>query len=152
MGTFVDFQQLKSTVSIGQVLDMLGVRYLMPHGDTLRGECPCCKEGNGRSFVVTPAKNSFYCFSEKKGGDIIELAARFYRIPQKEAAQRIAAHVGLNGVGPAPSAEPAAPAQAPSTGGFDPKAYQASLDPSHDPGPRTSLSFYQRRSRSISVC
>ena len=57
MGTYVDFQQIKATVSIEQVLDMLGVKHLKPHGDALRGHCPCCKEGNDRAFVVTPAKN-----------------------------------------------------------------------------------------------
>ena len=95
MANFVDFQELKTKVRIEQVLDMLGVKGLKPNGDALRGHCPCCKEGNDHVFVVTPAKNSFYCFSEKKGGDIIELAARFYRIPQKEAAFRIARHFGL---------------------------------------------------------
>jgi len=123
-----------------QVLDMLGVKSLKPHGEALRGHCPCCKEGNDRAFVVTPAKNSFYCFSERKGGDVIELASRYYRIPQREAAQRIAAHFGINGAAIGADAgqggvegkpeAPAQPAQA-TPAGFDAKTYQATLDPAH---------------------
>jgi DNA primase len=132
VGNFVDFQKIKETVTIVQVLDMLGIKHLKPHGQALRGVCPICQIGNDRTFVVTPAKNSFFCFSEKMGGDIIELAARFYRIPQKEGAQRIAQHFGQTGttaVTPPNSAtKPPPDAHA---SGFDPKVYQASLDPAH---------------------
>jgi DNA primase len=133
VANFVDFQELKTKVGIEQVLDMLGVKGLKPHGDALRGHCPCCKEGNDRAFVVTAAKGSFYCFSEKKGGDIIELAARFYRIPPKEAALRIARHFGLVAAGAAPDQPQADAGTRPERppGGFDAKAYQASLDPAH---------------------
>ncbi len=132
MPNYVDFQELKAKVGIEQVLDMLGIKHLKPHGETLRGHCPCCQEGNDRAFVVTPAKNSFYCFAEKKGGDIIELASRFLRIPQKEAAGRIASHFGLIGAGRSELAghTPAAPQEARGSH-FDAKAYQASLDPAH---------------------
>ena len=46
MASYVDFQELKARVTIQQVLDMLGVKNLKPHGETLRGHCPCCQEGN----------------------------------------------------------------------------------------------------------
>ena len=97
MANYVDFQHLKATISIEQVLDMLGIKHLKPHGQALREGCPICQIGNDRTFVVTLAKNSYYCFSEKIGGDIIELTARFYRTSQKEAAQRIAQHFGQTG-------------------------------------------------------
>jgi CHC2-type zinc finger protein len=132
VANYVDFQHVKATISIVQVLDMLGIKHLKPHGQALRGICPICQIGNDRTFVVTPAKSSFFCFSEKTGGDIIELVARVNRIPQKEAAQRIAQHFrqtrtdaalpSLGATKPPPDAHPT---------GFDPKAYQASLDPAH---------------------
>ena len=37
------------------------------YGEALHGHCPCCKEGGDHAFVVTPVKNSFYCFPTKKG-------------------------------------------------------------------------------------
>ena len=132
MANYVDFQHLKATISIEQVLDMLGIKHLKPHGQALRGVCPICQIGNDRTFVVTPAKNSFFCFSEKTGGDIIELVARFHRIPQKEGAQRIAQHFGQGGAATAtPPNEATKPPLDTHASGFDPKAYLASLDPTH---------------------
>ena len=133
MANYVNFQEIKAKVTMEQVLQLLGVAHLRPHGAGLRGQCPVCKEGGDRVFVVTPAKNSFYCFSEKKGGDIIELAARFYRIPHKDAAQRIARQFGLaNGTADPEAAPETVRAQDESRpSGFDAKAYQASLDPAH---------------------
>jgi DNA primase len=132
VATYIDFQEVKAKVGIVQVLDMLELKHLKPHGEALRGQCPCCKEGNDRAFVVTPAKNSFYCFSEKKGGDIIELVARFYRIAHKEAAQRIATHFRLDGTtGPEPASETQGTAPEARAGTFDAKTYQASLEPAH---------------------
>src|SRR5580700_4976967 len=116
---------------------MLGISGLTPNGDTLRGYCPCCKEGNNRAFVVTPARNIYYCFSEKKGGSVIDLVARFKRIPEAEAGRQIAAHFGLNGAmasagkaadKPSPQQEPA-PQSKPSA--FDPREYMRALDPAH---------------------
>jgi DNA primase len=132
-----DFNLIKQQVSIAQVLDMLDIKGLTPHGDTLRGSCPCCKEGNNRSFVVTPARNIFYCFSERKGGSVIDLVARFRRIPESQAGQQIAAHFGLNGATQgAGKAADNAPGAADGTqqrkpAGFDPLEYQKSLDPAH---------------------
>jgi DNA primase len=133
VANFVDFQELKAKVTIVQVLDMLGIKHLKPHGEIMRGQCPVCQVGGDRGFVVTSAKNSFYCFSEKKGGDIIELAARVLRIQHKEAAQRIAAHFEIGGMTKAaePKTETAPTAPEPRASGFDPKAYQASLEPAH---------------------
>ena len=64
MGSYVDFQKLKAEITIVQVVEMLGIKSLTPHGQALRGECPLCQVTNPRGFIVTPAKNSFYCFSE----------------------------------------------------------------------------------------
>jgi DNA primase len=134
MGPFIDFARIKAEVTIIQVLEMLEVTHLKPHGDMLRGHCPTCQEGNDRSFVVTPAKNAFYCFAALKGGDIIELVSLFHRIPQKQAAERIAARFGIGDVARR-TAEEGRPVEAepvkPAASGFDPKAYQASLDPAH---------------------
>jgi hypothetical protein len=132
-----DFAQIKASVTIAQVLDMLAITGLTPNGDTLRGYCPCCKEGNNRAFVVTPARNIYYCFSERKGGSVIDLVARFKRIPEAEAGRQIAAHFGLNGAtngsGKAADSAPAAAdgTQERKSTGFDPREYMKTLDPSH---------------------
>jgi DNA primase len=133
-----DFATIKKSVTIAQVIEMLGITGLTPNGDKLRGTCPICKEGNNRAFVVTPGLNIFYCFSEKKGGSIIDLVARFKRIPEAQAGQQIAAHFGLNGTtqgaGKAADNAPAASegAQDRKSSTFDPREYQRSLDADHD--------------------
>jgi DNA primase len=133
-----DFATIKAQVSMAQVIDMLGITGLTEHGETLRGFCPICKEGNNRAFVVTPARNIFYCFSEKKGGSVIDLVARMKRIPEAQAGQQIAAHFGLNGTTqgagkPADNAPGAADGpQERKSSGFDPREYQRSLDSHHE--------------------
>jgi DNA primase len=88
-------------------------------------------------YAVTPARNIFYCFSEKKGGSIIDLVARFRQITDAQAGQQIAQRFGLNGAvrGATKSTDNASRQQEPEirrkAAGFDPLEYQRSLDPSH---------------------
>lgn len=88
---FIDFAELKSRVSIEQVVEMLQLR-LSQKGEQLRGACPRCKEGGDRALVVTPEKGLAYCFAEKKGGDTIWLASHILDVSFKEAAIHIAEH------------------------------------------------------------
>lgn len=92
---FVDFAELKEQVSIEEVVDMLELR-LKPSGNQLRGGCPVC-DPDGRSLVVTPAKGVYYCFANKKGGDLIALAAHVLDTSVKEAAIQIAEQYGVTG-------------------------------------------------------
>lgn len=128
----LDFQELKASVGITQVLDMLAITHLQPNGAMLRGTCPICQTTNPRGFIVTPEKGTWYCFSEKKGGDIIRLVAMHGRTDDKQAAHRIAQFV--NGAGKA--GDNARPQQEVADGrksaDFDPLAYQKTLDPFHD--------------------
>jgi hypothetical protein len=50
------------------------------------------------SFVITPAKQLLFCFSEKKGGDALTLVAKVRGCSVKEAAGQIAAHFGAKGI------------------------------------------------------
>lgn len=84
-----EFSTIKEKVTILQLVDAIGVTNLksgtakVRGSDTsvLRGTCPCCKEGGDRAFIVYPATNSYYCWGQKHGGDVLELASRFYKIP-----------------------------------------------------------------------
>lgn len=131
----IDFAKLKESVRITQVLDLLEIKHLTVHNEQLRGTCPLCMATNARGFVVTPAKGTWYCFSEKKGGDLIRLAALQWRIDDRSAALRIADQLGLfNGAGKAddnPAAPPKASEPPAKSSDFDPLAYQKTLDPDH---------------------
>src|SRR5688500_13557499 len=87
--TFVDFAQLKESVRIEQIVAWLGLR-MKQSGDQFRGPCPVCKTGGDRALAVNTAKQGFYCFSLKRGGDIIALTAHIKAISQKDAAIQIA--------------------------------------------------------------
>jgi hypothetical protein len=90
--SYVDFSELKTRVSITDVLAMLGVdvHRFKTHGDQLRGACPIHGGDNPRGFVVTPAKGLWYCFSGCGGGDIIALVAKTRQLSTKDAAEWIA--------------------------------------------------------------
>ena len=85
----IDFAQLKKDVPIENAVAFLGLN-LKPEGQQLRGACPTCKKGGDRTLVVTPSKGVFYCFTDKKGGDMLALVAHIQNVPIKEAGQFIA--------------------------------------------------------------
>src|ERR1700730_9371333 len=94
--SFLDFNELKSRVSIEQVLQLLGIA-LKQHNSQLRGCCPIHKGTDQRGFVVTPAKGLYYCFGGCAGGDMIKLVSKVRQCDAKEAARWIA-----DGTGTAP--------------------------------------------------
>jgi DNA primase len=97
---FVDFNELKSKITIEQVLDMFGVK-TRKSGDQLRGCCPIHGGTNDRQFVVTPSKGLWHCFADecRKGGDIIAFVAAMKKCEPKEAAEIIAQHFSLRPAG-----------------------------------------------------
>jgi len=130
MSPLVDFQQLKTRVSIEQVLDMLNIRLKHRSGHQWRGSCPICHEGGDRAFAVTPARNVFICFGQcKKRGDIIALVAAVKDVPAREAAQIIDQHFGAGNAPDRSSHRSPQPPQ--SKNGFDVEKYLAGLDPEH---------------------
>ena len=82
---YVDFAALKEAVDIEQVTNLLDLE-LKRSNNQLRGPCPTCQSGGDRALVVTPAKGMFYCFADKKGGDLIALAAHIRGEGMKDAA------------------------------------------------------------------
>lgn len=96
---FIDFQEIKKTVTVEQGVALLGLQ-LKPSGVQLRGPCPACNAGGDRALVITPAKQAFYCFGLGQGGDVIALVAHIKGLPMREAAAFLAGS-GLDQ--PAPS-------------------------------------------------
>jgi DNA primase len=87
MSNAIDFIELKQRIGIDRAADMLGIR-LAKSGPQLRGQCPICKAGGDRAFVVTPAKGLYYCFGTcGKGGDAITMAANVRNCSLREAAE-----------------------------------------------------------------
>src|SRR6202051_2995213 len=96
MSTFVDFEVLKSRVRIEQTISLLGLQ-MRQHGDQYRGPCPACKQGGDRALAINSGKQSYYCFSQKKGGDVIALVAHLRGMTQKDAAGYLDQQFGNSG-------------------------------------------------------
>lgn len=96
--TYVDFSALKGRVPIADAVPRLGLR-LQERGGQLRGPCPTCKSGGDRALVVTPAKQAFYCFGSRTGGDVIALAAHIRGGDMKAAAAFLDTEFSMSGRG-----------------------------------------------------
>ena len=85
----VNFNDVKEKVDFEAAIKLLGIT--LTEGESngkkvFRGACPHCQTGGARALVVTPDKG-FYCFSNKAGGDVIQLAAHIRGVSVKEAAE-----------------------------------------------------------------
>jgi len=96
MSTFVDFEDLKTRVRIEQTIGLLGLQ-MRQHGEQYRGPCPACKQGGDRALAINSRKQSYYCFSQKKGGDVIALVAHLRGMTQKDAAGYLDQQFGNSG-------------------------------------------------------
>lgn len=61
---------------------------LKQSGVSLIGKCPL-HDDQKPSFVVYPETNSWYCFAEGKGGDVIDLLMQLYNLSFQEAIERL---------------------------------------------------------------
>lgn len=84
MSGFIDFTEVKNSVSIEQAVSLLDLD-VKKRGDQLRGNCPIC-DGGERILAITPEKEKWYCFGCKTGGDQIALAAHMRGEHPKDAA------------------------------------------------------------------
>jgi DNA primase len=98
----VDFEALKESVSIVQLLESVGWQHSGRRrgGDELRGPCPIDHSRSGTSMVfsVTPSRNIFRCFKCEAGGDTIALAAYLFGISRDQrvkAAVELCKHLGI---------------------------------------------------------
>lgn len=92
MSAYLDFDKVKGDVSIEKAASMLGLT-LTKRGEQYRGVCPVCEGSKERDLVLTPARNLFYCFRAKSGGDQIGLVSHIKGLSAKEAAQFLAGDV-----------------------------------------------------------
>jgi transposase len=93
-GTSLDFAHLKSQLSMGKVLDQLGLSgRLRGEGQQKRCACPIHRgDGRGRTFSVNLTEGVFCCFDSRCGkqGDVIDLWAAVKQVSLREAALDLA--------------------------------------------------------------
>jgi putative transposase len=71
----IDFAAVRSAISIGAVLELLGFQPRSRHGAQWRGPCPLhgSSSGTSRSFSVNLDQHVFHCFKCGKAGNALDL-------------------------------------------------------------------------------
>jgi hypothetical protein len=94
---FVDFNVLRSSLTVAQILQDLKVNLSEPSKEgERRGKCPKCQKEKSFSFNIN--NNRFNCFTKGcalKGGGVIDFFARLHEIPAKEASHLLAYAYGI---------------------------------------------------------
>lgn len=110
---FVSFADVKKSVTMEAVLTRYGLfAALTRKGKNLAGSCPFCKGKSLCQFQVNPAKNAWYCFGCKAGGNVLDFVAKSEGVSVRTAALRLDSWFELGLVEDAPRAEaPATPAE-----------------------------------------
>jgi hypothetical protein len=77
----IDFQRVRSNVSLVQVLDLFGFKPTGRCGNELPGECPIhpAQQRRSRAFTAKIAKNVYHGYVCGAAGDPINLWARVHR-------------------------------------------------------------------------
>lgn len=98
---YVDFQAVKKSVSILQILEHYHLADNFKrggNGDSLTGACPLHKGENPTHFRVSLSKNCWNCFGKcKRGGNILDFVSRMEDCSIREAALRISEWFRLSG-------------------------------------------------------
>jgi len=106
-GKYVDFSLLRTTLTVAKVVGDLDINLSAPskEGES-RGTCPKC--GKDRSFALNINTNRFNCFNKGcilKGGGVIDLFAKLYEVPAKEASHLLACVYGIQPYTQSPAQE-----------------------------------------------
>ncbi len=93
----IDLAQLRSQVSMEQVLTLLGFVPSRRHGDWLRGPCPVhrSRQPHSRVFWVDLATHRYRCFQCHSAGRQLDLWAAANRLPIHDAAEDLCRRLGI---------------------------------------------------------
>ncbi len=95
--TLIDFQALRSQVSVMDVLALVGWKSTSGHGNQLRGPCPVHKSTNStsRSFAVHTEKNAYHCFGCGSQGNQLDLASALFGKELYATARELCHRLGI---------------------------------------------------------
>lgn len=94
----IDFQTLRSLISMRAVLELLDWTPVSKNGPQLRGPCPIHQSSSekSRSFSVNLEKQAFQCFSCGKKGNQLDLFAAATGLPLLEAAWTLSERLAID--------------------------------------------------------
>ena len=136
---WVSYQEVKAKIPILLVLDRYGIK-IRGTGENLRGKCPLHDGDGDRSLSVNPSKGLFFCFSCKKGGNILDLVSQLEDVTVREAALQLQESF-LIGKQPQPAPDqPEPPTEEPSGEINPPLGFSLQVDPEHEFGQSRGIS------------
>lgn len=93
----IDLAKLRSQISMGQVLTLLGFVPSRRNGHWLRGPCPVHQSGSpqSRDLWVDLATNRYRCFKCHSAGRQLDLWAASRRLSAHAAAEELCQHLGI---------------------------------------------------------
>ena len=92
----IDFRQLRATVKIAAVLELLGFVVVVRTGDQIRGDCPLhvsTNAGKSRSFSAHLSRNTFPCIKCGASDNQLDLWAKATKLTVYEAAMNLCARL-----------------------------------------------------------
>ena len=92
----IDFRQLRASVTMAEVLELLGFAVVSRMGDQVRGACPLhgsSNAGKHRSFSAHLGRNTFQCFKCGASGNHLDLWIKATKQPVYEAALDLCARL-----------------------------------------------------------
>jgi DNA primase len=94
----VDFNVLRTEITMEQVLHALGFRPSAQSGDQLHGPCPVhgSTSRTSRSFSVNLAAGRYYCHKCHGHGNVLELWAAVHQVTIHQAAIDLCRVLGRN--------------------------------------------------------
>jgi transposase InsO family protein len=97
MRAAIDFAAVRQTITIGQVLTLLGFRARSDHAGQQRGACPIhgASPGTARCFSVNTKAHTFYCFKCGRSGNHLDLWAIANRLSIHNAATDLCQRLNL---------------------------------------------------------
>ena len=93
----VDFESVRSRISMAQVLELVGFQAVARSGDQLRGPCPIhgSSSSQSRSFSVNVATHRYQCFKCGSKGGQLELWAKVRGVSVYQAALELCDRMGI---------------------------------------------------------
>jgi DNA primase len=93
----IDFAEVRSRISMIQVLELAGFVVAGRTGDQVRGPCPIhgSISPRSRSFSANLRRNTFRCFRCGAAGNHLDLGVAVSKLPLHEAAADLCARLGI---------------------------------------------------------
>ncbi|MBI3463468.1 MAG: hypothetical protein HY000_10485 [Planctomycetes bacterium] len=93
----INFQVVRASVTLAQVLDLIGFVPTERRGAQVRGPCPIhgSTSTQSRSFSANLRKNAFQCFRCGASGNHLDLWATVNGMELSEAARTLCERVGV---------------------------------------------------------